>query len=296
MTRRFEAAAAQDRRPSLARRRLLSSLKTRAASLRKRWLSRRALLLHLVVAIIASGCAVAGWWQATRALAGNGLSWAYSVEWPVFGLLAIGGWWHLIHEDPKAYRARREHLPPGDKEIGADAPTRLPATFGREEPVTVEPATARRSTALAVGIGFEVLLGIMGLLSIPFSRPSGWLPSRGEAIYLVHAVMGLLVTVGAVALLVSVRDLARISRGVGWMGFIGVALAGVGGLLTEAQSLVRFFGMSLMFVGSIFAGLAYLIPTFLRLQLKSSSVLAAQPSAGDSTAVNPPGTGDLRGP
>jgi hypothetical protein len=74
---------------------------------RNRWFSRRALLLHLEVAFVASGCVVAAWWQATRALSGNGLSWFYTFEWPVFALLAIAGWWHLIHEDPELYQARK---------------------------------------------------------------------------------------------------------------------------------------------------------------------------------------------
>ena len=75
---------------------------------RKRWFSRRALLLHLGVVLVAPGCLIAAWWQATRALGGNGLSWVYSVEWPIFAILAVVGWWHLIHEDPEAYRARRQ--------------------------------------------------------------------------------------------------------------------------------------------------------------------------------------------
>jgi len=44
----------------------------------------------------------------TRALTGNGLSWVYSAEWPGFAILALLGWWHLIHEDPEAYRARKQ--------------------------------------------------------------------------------------------------------------------------------------------------------------------------------------------
>ena len=44
----------------------------------------------------------------TRALTGNGLSWVYSAEWPGFALLAILAWWHLIHEDPEEYRARKQ--------------------------------------------------------------------------------------------------------------------------------------------------------------------------------------------
>jgi hypothetical protein len=45
------------------------------------------------------GCAVAAWWQVTRAFDGNGLSYLYSVEWPVFALVAIYFWWMLIHTD-----------------------------------------------------------------------------------------------------------------------------------------------------------------------------------------------------
>jgi|GEM_PF-1852637 len=78
---------------------------------RKRWFSRRAFLLHAEFAVLGVGCLAAGWWQATRALAGNGLSWFYSVEWPAFAVIAVIGWWHLIHEDPEAYRARKERPP-----------------------------------------------------------------------------------------------------------------------------------------------------------------------------------------
>ena len=79
--------------------------------MRQRWLSRRALLLHLEFAFVAAACLAAGWWQVTRAQGGNGLSWFYSVEWPALALLAIAGWWHLIHEDPEAYRRRKEGSP-----------------------------------------------------------------------------------------------------------------------------------------------------------------------------------------
>ena len=65
---------------------------------------------------MAAGCAAATWWQAGRALSGNGLSWFYTFEWPVFAGIAIAGWWHLIHEDPEvtgrtAAQARGGHEP-----------------------------------------------------------------------------------------------------------------------------------------------------------------------------------------
>ncbi len=78
------------------------------AGVRQRWLSRRALLLHLEFAFLVAGCVAATWWQASRALGGNGLSWFYTFEWPAFAVIGIWGWWHLIHEDPEAYLARKQ--------------------------------------------------------------------------------------------------------------------------------------------------------------------------------------------
>jgi hypothetical protein len=73
-----------------------------------RWLSPRALLLHLGFLLIVAGCVAATWWQASRALGGNGLSWFYTFEWPIFAGIAVAAWWHLIHEDPEARAARKQ--------------------------------------------------------------------------------------------------------------------------------------------------------------------------------------------
>ncbi len=72
-----------------------------------RWFRKRALLYHLLLAIIVPGCLLAGWWQVTRAMQGNTLSYLYSIEWPAFAVLAVVGWWQLIHEDPAAVDARK---------------------------------------------------------------------------------------------------------------------------------------------------------------------------------------------
>jgi hypothetical protein len=39
-------------------------------------------------------------WQFERATGGNTLSWAYTFEWPLFGVYAIYMWWQLIHDTP----------------------------------------------------------------------------------------------------------------------------------------------------------------------------------------------------
>jgi DNA-binding transcriptional regulator of glucitol operon len=75
---------------------------------RKRWFSRRAILYHFLLIVIVPGCLIAAWWQVHRAASGNTLSYAYSVEWPVFAIIAVIGWWQLIHEDFSFVLARKD--------------------------------------------------------------------------------------------------------------------------------------------------------------------------------------------
>lgn len=253
MTHRFEAAAGTADPDRGGRRR------KSAVSGRTRWLSRRALVLHLEVAIIAPGCAVAAWWQATQALAGNELSWVYSVEWPVFSLLAIAGWWHLLHEDPEAYRLRKQRWNESSEGSPSGA---APQVNGPR--VAVEDSVARFSRALAAAIGAELALGLASLFLIPFSRPSGWLPTRGREIYLVHATIGPLLVLGAVLFLWVVRDGPRPVRVAGWIGLAGLVVAGGGGLLTYEQSALRFLGIVLMLAGPGLSLFAYIVPVALR--------------------------------
>jgi hypothetical protein len=87
---------------------------------RKRWLSGRALRLHAALLIWFPGCLVAGWWQVNRAFDGNGLSYLYSVEWPVFALVGAWGWWALVHTDPDTVgRRAQERLVAASRGAGA---------------------------------------------------------------------------------------------------------------------------------------------------------------------------------
>ena len=94
--------------------------------------------------------------------------------------------------------------------------------------------------------------------------------------FLVHAIFGFLLGLASTALVVRLRAAARAARIAAWMGLSGVAVAGVGGLLTDARSLVRFTGMALMFVGAVLAGFGYLVPLLL-----GSLRTAPSPQAGD---------------
>jgi hypothetical protein len=72
----------------------------------RRWSTRRALLLHGVLATWIPGCGLACWWQVTVALSGDALGWVYSVMWPCFAVFGTVVWWNLIHDDPDTVGAR----------------------------------------------------------------------------------------------------------------------------------------------------------------------------------------------
>jgi hypothetical protein len=66
-------------------------------------------MLHLAFLVIATGCLTAAWWQIHRAMAGNTLSYLYSVEWPAFVVVAGIGWWQMFHDTPEDIAARKAH-------------------------------------------------------------------------------------------------------------------------------------------------------------------------------------------
>jgi DNA-binding transcriptional regulator of glucitol operon len=72
---------------------------------RTTWFSARAVRLHATLVLVVAACLVLGWWQLSRALDGNGLSWVYTFEWPFFAAYAIYMWWKLLHEPLTETRA-----------------------------------------------------------------------------------------------------------------------------------------------------------------------------------------------
>ena len=274
MTRRFASlhGAAEPAAPAAP---LDRSLAARAARGRRRWLSRRALVLHLELLLVAPGCVAAGWWQATRALAGNSLSWFYSVEWPVFALIAAWGWWFLVHEDPAAYAARRLRQPERRAPMAAVSSVLAPARL------TVSQTAATFATALALGTVAVFGTGIAALALIPFSRPNGWSPGPGGAgaVYVVHAVLGGALAFGTVGFVVLTRGSSRLARMSGAVGAVGVALASLGGLLTYAHAL-RLAGVGLMLLGVAVAGFGFCVPLFERFDRAEEQALIEQALAG----------------
>ena len=58
------------------------------------------------------------WWQVTRAVGGNTLSWAYVFEWPIFAGYVVYMWWRLLHEERSAPGSP---APPPSSAAGAGA-------------------------------------------------------------------------------------------------------------------------------------------------------------------------------
>jgi len=54
---------------------------------------------HLFVVALVIGMLWLGDWQLHRALSGNGLSWAYTFEWPIFAVFAVVFWAKTIRDE-----------------------------------------------------------------------------------------------------------------------------------------------------------------------------------------------------
>jgi DNA-binding transcriptional regulator of glucitol operon len=55
----------------------------------RRFFNRHWVWLHIAVALTAPGFLALGWWQVTRAGAGNARSYGYAVEWPSLAAIVI---------------------------------------------------------------------------------------------------------------------------------------------------------------------------------------------------------------
>jgi len=63
---------------------------------------------HVLMVVSFWGMLWLGDWQFHRALAGNGLSWAYTFEWPLFSGFAVVFWARTIRDE---FRIRRGEMP-----------------------------------------------------------------------------------------------------------------------------------------------------------------------------------------
>jgi DNA-binding transcriptional regulator of glucitol operon len=88
-------------------------------AVRTKWLSRRALGLHAALVVVVAACGFLGWWQLSRALGGNDLSWVYTFEWPFFAVYGAYMWWKLLHEEDGRDKRQNSVPAPEPEELAA---------------------------------------------------------------------------------------------------------------------------------------------------------------------------------
>jgi hypothetical protein len=74
---------------------------------------------HVLVVVAFWGMLWLGDWQFHRALGGNGLSWAYTFEWPLFAGFAVVFWARTVRDE---FRLRRGEPPVRSKDTGPELP------------------------------------------------------------------------------------------------------------------------------------------------------------------------------
>jgi hypothetical protein len=77
----------------------------------------RDVALTVLTVVLVPGFLAMGYWQLTRALSGNSLSWAYVFEWPLFAAYLLYIRWRLAREQ------RPTVATPGGEADGAAAAT-----------------------------------------------------------------------------------------------------------------------------------------------------------------------------
>ena len=90
---------------------------------------------HLLMVVSFWGMLWLGDWQLHRALSGNGLSWAYTFEWPLFAGFAVVFWAKTIRDEFRIKRGGVAASPEADPQ---DLPAALAGTRARA--VQVAPA------------------------------------------------------------------------------------------------------------------------------------------------------------
>ena len=66
---------------------------------RKRLTGAEAVRAHITLTLGLALCVAAFWFELSRAIGGNSLSWAYVFEWPLLGIFAVYMWWKVIHPE-----------------------------------------------------------------------------------------------------------------------------------------------------------------------------------------------------
>ncbi len=106
----------------------------------------------------------------------------------------------------------------------------------------------------------ELVLGVVVIVSVPFRRSAALLPVRGTWVYAAHGAVGIVLGIGALAVLVLSTAASRMGRIGAVLGVGGVGAGLVGGVLASFQA-TRLLGMVVMLAGVIVAGVGYMCPS-----------------------------------
>jgi hypothetical protein len=144
------------------------------------------------------------------------------------------------------------------------APAADPSSSGLtgalREPRQLSPRAVRRAwNLMALLVGMELVLGIVTIVLVPYSRSGGVVPSRNGWIFVLHGGVGAALGAGALGVLVVSATADRLARIGAVLGAVGVGVGLVGGLLATVHS-SRLLGVGLMLVGVVVAGIGYLVP------------------------------------
>ncbi|HEX6524209.1 MAG TPA: hypothetical protein VF070_30045 [Streptosporangiaceae bacterium] len=89
---------------------------------------------HLLMVASFAGLLWLGDWQLRRAMSGNGLSWAYSFEWPLFAVFAVVFWARTIRDEFRIRRGGSPAQPAGpDLPIGVGAPSAVAQALAEDD-------------------------------------------------------------------------------------------------------------------------------------------------------------------
>jgi hypothetical protein len=154
--------------------------------------------------------------------------------------------------------------PMRDRSVAVESlqPTPILATDSSVAMDTVSSTSKVAWRLMMLAVVGEFMLGLVGMLYVPFNRPNGWIAHKGEALYLAHAVLGGVLGIGSLALVLVVMRKAgapRMERIGAIMGLSGVAIGAIGGIACYSHSL-RLIGLAVMFVGISVAFFGYVIP------------------------------------
>ena len=133
------------------------------------WIAR-----HLLALVLVAGFLALGWWQYSRAVGGNTLSWGYTFEWPLFAAFVTFLWIREIQHERRIRTGPAEE--PDPEPPAAERLPGQPVTVGRPVRVPVrQVAPAEDDPELAAYNAY-----LSWLAAHPNARPGDYPGARAK--------------------------------------------------------------------------------------------------------------------